>query len=77
MRQAFVADLANPNFPIHRFAKNVPHGFKGLDLLEMLYGKDVPVDRAAWFIQVLGAHEVVCQAIRRLEAFAELISRRA
>jgi mediator of RNA polymerase II transcription subunit 12 len=60
MRQAFIADLANPDFPLHRLAKSIPHGYKGQDLLEMLYTKEIPVDRAAWLIQALGAHEVVC-----------------
>lgn len=59
MRQSFIADLVNPNFPLQRLARSIPHGYRGNDLLEMLYARSVPFDRAAWLVQALGAHEVV------------------
>lgn len=78
-RHQFFADLANPDIPLTRLMKNpVPHGFKGVDLLETMFSppqptvraapsasseprqqpSPIPVDRALWFIRVLGANEI-------------------
>jgi mediator of RNA polymerase II transcription subunit 12 len=40
--------------PLHRLSRSIPHGFKGVDLLEMLANNDVALDRALWFIKVCG-----------------------
>jgi mediator of RNA polymerase II transcription subunit 12 len=83
-RLAYIADLANPTVPLYKLARqSVPHGYKGIDLLETMWSPappvannqpqaassataaaatppgPVPVDRAAWFVRVLGANEVV------------------
>ncbi|BEJ12006.1 hypothetical protein CspHIS471_0204660 [Cutaneotrichosporon sp. HIS471] len=77
-RSQFIADLANPAIPLTRLMRNpVPHGFKGVELLETMFhppqpgmrpgaasaaGKPppepIPIDRALWFIRVLGANEI-------------------
>lgn len=78
-RHQFFADLANPDIPLTRLMRNpVPHGFKGVDLLETMFSPPqpvarvglgsssepkpqpdpIPVDRALWFIRVLGANEI-------------------
>ena len=59
-RQAWFADLANPNVPLHKLGKNVPHGAKGHDLLDLLQSNDVAIPRAVWFLRVFGANETVC-----------------
>jgi len=59
-RQAWLKDLANPDVPLHKLSKSVPHGAKGQDLLDLLHTNNVTVERAVWFLRVLGANEMVC-----------------
>ncbi|KAG7090909.1 hypothetical protein E1B28_009986 [Marasmius oreades] len=56
-RQAWFDDLANPTVPLSKLGKNVPHGAKGADLLDLLHLKDVSIPRAVWFLRVFGANE--------------------
>ncbi|THV06762.1 hypothetical protein K435DRAFT_711026 [Dendrothele bispora CBS 962.96] len=56
-RQAWFDDLANPDVPLHKLGKNVPHGAKGPDLLDLLHSKNVSIPRAVWFLRVFGANE--------------------
>lgn len=58
-RQAWFADLANPDVPLHKLGKNVPHGAKGQDLLDLLHSYNVAIPRAVWFLRVFGANETV------------------
>ncbi|TXT13184.1 hypothetical protein VHUM_01585 [Vanrija humicola] len=77
-RLQFLTDLANPAIPLTRLMRNpVPHGFKGVDLLDTMFSppqprvtgiaaaakpqapaEPIPLDRALWFIRVLGANEI-------------------
>jgi mediator of RNA polymerase II transcription subunit 12 len=59
-RHAWFADLANPDIPLHKLGKSVPHGAKGHDLLDLLYTYKVSIPRAVWFLRVFGANETVC-----------------
>ncbi|EFI28177.1 hypothetical protein CC1G_14204 [Coprinopsis cinerea okayama7 len=56
-RQAWFADLANPEVPLHKLGKSVPHGAKGHDLLDLLQSHDVAIPRAVWVLRVFGANE--------------------
>ncbi|PIL34102.1 hypothetical protein GSI_03813 [Ganoderma sinense ZZ0214-1] len=56
-RQAWFADLANPDVPLSKLGKNVPHGAKGHDLLDLLHTNNVAIPRAVWFLRVFGANE--------------------
>ncbi|KIY71093.1 hypothetical protein CYLTODRAFT_419101 [Cylindrobasidium torrendii FP15055 ss-10] len=56
-RQAWFADLANPDVPLTKLGKNVPHGAKGHDLLELMYTNNIAMPRAVWFLRVFGANE--------------------
>ncbi|KAH7905552.1 hypothetical protein BJ138DRAFT_1072652 [Hygrophoropsis aurantiaca] len=56
-RQAWFADLANPDVPLHKLGKSVPHGAKGHDLLDLLQSNNVAISRAVWFLRVFGANE--------------------
>lgn len=58
-RQAWFADLANPDVPLYKLGKNVPHGAKGQDLLDLLQSNNVAIPRAVWFLRVFGANETV------------------
>ncbi|KAG6821036.1 hypothetical protein H0H93_007926 [Arthromyces matolae] len=56
-RQSWFADLANPDVPLYRLGKSVPHGAKGHDLLDLLQAKNIAIPRAVWFLRVFGANE--------------------
>ncbi|KAJ7124966.1 hypothetical protein C8R44DRAFT_127826 [Mycena epipterygia] len=56
-RQSWLADLANPDVPLYKLGKSVPHGAKGHDLLDLLQTNRVAIPRAVWFLRVLGANE--------------------
>ncbi|EGO25090.1 hypothetical protein SERLADRAFT_368519 [Serpula lacrymans var. lacrymans S7.9] len=56
-RQAWFADLANPDVPLYKLGKSVPHGAKGHDLLDLLHTNNVAIHRAVWFLRVFGANE--------------------
>ncbi|OJT09261.1 Mediator of RNA polymerase II transcription subunit 12 [Trametes pubescens] len=56
-RLAWFADLANPDIPLSKLGKNVPHGAKGHDLLDLLHTNNVAIPRAVWFLRVFGANE--------------------
>ncbi|KAI0356240.1 hypothetical protein OH77DRAFT_1401364 [Trametes cingulata] len=56
-RQAWFADLANRDIPLSKLGKNVPHGAKGHDLLDLLHTNGVEIPRAVWFLRVFGANE--------------------
>lgn len=58
-RQAWFADLANPDVPLHKLGKSVPHGAKGHDLLDLLQSNNVAISRAVWLLRVFGANETV------------------
>ena len=56
---SWFSDLANPDVPLSKLGKNVPHGAKGPDLLELLHNHNVAIPRAVWFLRVFGANESV------------------
>ncbi|KAG9308763.1 transcription mediator complex subunit Med12-domain-containing protein [Chiua virens] len=58
-RQAWFADLANGNVPLHKLGKSVPRGARGHNLLDLLQSNNVAIPRAIWFLRVLGANETV------------------
>lgn len=59
-RQAWFSDLANPDVPLSKLGKSVPHGAKGHDLLDQLHDNNVAVNRAVWVLRMHGANETVC-----------------
>ena len=60
-RDAWFDELANPDVPLQKLGKSVPHGgAKGQALLDSLYAKNVSIPRAVWFLRVSGANETVC-----------------
>jgi mediator of RNA polymerase II transcription subunit 12, fungi type len=63
-RQAWFADLANPDVPLYKLGKSVPHGAKGHDLLDLLHSNHVAISRAVWFLRVFGANETVLNPSR-------------
>lgn len=94
---AYIKELADPNVPLGKIAKSVPHGYRGERMLDMLWNggsaapviaavkaqqqqqqpvhgsagqapldkaseglpKSVAIDRAVWFVRVVGSSEIV------------------
>ena len=61
-RQSWFDDLKNPEVPLYKLGKSVPHGAKGGDLLDLLHSNNVEIPRAVWFLRVFGANETVGHA---------------
>ena len=62
-REQYLRDLANPSQSLRRLARGVPHGIRGRHLLEQVCTKNVPVNRAIWFIRVISVNEL--RAVKR------------
>ncbi|WFD26390.1 RNA polymerase II mediator complex subunit [Malassezia nana] len=63
----YVRQLADPHVPLYQLAERIPHGFRGVRLLDMLYhgslsststARSVPLSRALWLIRMTGALEL-------------------
>lgn len=54
------ADLANPDVPLAKLGKSIPHGARNHELLDLLCKNHVAIPRAVWFIRVFGSNETVC-----------------
>ncbi|WFD18643.1 RNA polymerase II mediator complex subunit [Malassezia caprae] len=66
-RSEYVRQLADPHVPLYQLAERIPHGFRGVRLLDMLlHGalpgtpptRSVPLSRALWLIRMIGALEL-------------------
>lgn len=75
----FVRALADPAQPLSVLAQAVPHGFRGERLLDMLWqgcvpglprARSVPLSRALWLIQVVGASDLQAGRARGLTPLA-------
>ncbi|PLW25474.1 hypothetical protein PCASD_24991 [Puccinia coronata f. sp. avenae] len=60
-RQSWLCELADDLVPLLKLSKNVPHGFKGEKLLEMLVSRKIECSRATWYIQLIGLDEINAQ----------------
>lgn len=58
-RDAWFADLANPDVPLAKLGKSIPHGVRNHELLDDLYKREVAIPRAVWFIRAFGSNETV------------------
>lgn len=62
-REAWLRDLANPDIPLRKQSRTIPHGIRGKVLMEQCLGKDIPLSRAVWLAKCVGANEL--RAFRR------------
>lgn len=62
-REQYLRDLANPSQSLRRLARSIPHGIRGRHLLEQVCSKNVPINRATWFIRVISVNEL--RAVKR------------
>ena len=57
-REAWLRDLANPNVPLRRLSRTIPHGIRGKMLLDQCLSKWIPIGRAVWLAKCVGANEI-------------------
>ena len=62
-REAWLRDLANPEVPLRRQSRSIPHGIRGKRLMEQCLNKEIPLQRAVWLAKSIGANEL--RAFRR------------
>lgn len=62
-REAWLRDLSNPDVPLRKQSRTIPHGIRGKLLMEQCLGKDIPMPRAVWLAKCVGANEL--RAFRR------------
>lgn len=62
-REAWLRDLANPDVPLRKQSRTIPHGIRGKLLMEQCLSKDIPMPRAVWLAKCVGANEL--RAFRR------------
>ncbi|WPH01430.1 Hypothetical protein R9X50_00427600 [Acrodontium crateriforme] len=57
-REAWLRDLANPDIPLRKQSRTIPHGIRGKVLMEQCLSKDIPLSRAVWLAKCVGANEL-------------------
>ncbi|RMY24605.1 hypothetical protein D0867_01265 [Hortaea werneckii] len=57
-REAWLRDLANPDIPLRKQSRTIPHGIRGKLLMEQCLSKDIPMQRAVWLAKCVGANEL-------------------
>ena len=57
-REIWLRDLANPDIPLRRLSRTIPHGIRGKVLLDQCLAKKIPVPRAVWLAKCVGANEI-------------------
>lgn len=62
-REAWLRDLSNPDVPLRKQSRTIPHGIRGKLLMEQCLSKDIPMPRAVWLAKCVGANEL--RAFRR------------
>ncbi|CAK1359716.1 unnamed protein product [Cercospora beticola] len=62
-REAWLRDLANPEVPLRKQSRTIPHGIRGKLLMEQCLGKNIAMPRAVWLAKCVGANEL--RAFRR------------
>ena len=62
-REAWLRDLANPEIPLRKQSRTIPHGIRGRLLMDQCLAKDIPLQRAVWLAKCVGANEL--RAFRR------------
>ncbi|OXG75032.1 hypothetical protein C350_05431 [Cryptococcus neoformans MW-RSA36] len=87
-RLGFLADLGNPDIPLHWLMRNqIPHGFKGVELLDVMFSPlttvrqpppnlapmdPIPIDRAIWLIRVIGSNDIAAHRARQHQTAASV-----
>jgi len=62
-REAWLRDLANPDVPLRKQSRTIPHGIRGKLLMDQCMSKAIPLQRSVWLAKCVGANEL--RAFRR------------
>ena len=57
-RQAWLNDLANPEIPLRKLSRTIPHGVRGKAFFEQCLSKNIPIDRAIWMAKCCGSQDL-------------------
>lgn len=57
-REAWLRDLANPEVPLRKQSRTIPHGIRGKLLMDQCLSKSIPLPRAVWLAKCVGANEL-------------------
>ena len=57
-REIWLRDLADPDIPLRRLSRTIPHGIRGKVLLDQCLAKKIPISRAVWLAKCVGANEI-------------------
>ena len=57
-REIWLRDLADPNVPLRRLSRTIPHGIRGKVLLDQALAKQIPLWRTVWLAKCVGANEI-------------------
>lgn len=57
-RELWLKDLADPNVPLRRLSRTIPHGIRGKALLDQSLTKRIPAWRTVWLAKCVGANEI-------------------
>jgi mediator of RNA polymerase II transcription subunit 12 len=65
-RESYLRELADPNWPMRKLTRSIPHTVSGRVLLDQCLAKRIPVARAVWLAKCVGAHDL--RAIKKKSA---------
>jgi mediator of RNA polymerase II transcription subunit 12 len=57
-REAWLKDLANNDVPLRKLSRTIPHGVRHKVLIEHCINKNIPMNRAIWFVRCVGTNEL-------------------
>lgn len=57
-RESWLKDLASSNVPLRKLARTIPHGVRNKSLLDQCVLKNIPMNRAIWFVRCVGTNEL-------------------
>lgn len=57
-RESWLKDLASCDVPLRKLARTIPHGVRNKSLLDQCVLKNIPINRAIWFVRCVGTNEL-------------------
>jgi mediator of RNA polymerase II transcription subunit 12 len=58
-KEAWLRDLANPNFPLLKIGEKISHGIRNKVLVDTVASRNVPMNRAIWFTKCVLFGELI------------------
>ena len=58
-REAWMLDLKKIDEPLHKLLRNAPIGYRGDKILDILSEREIPLQRASWYIKIVRLNEIV------------------